>query len=157
MEVPYCDCFTTLIFYMLVPDLISVILFSTNVLLGSIFLHIWQRFLHHTHAICGEFQISPHLSCGDIWNFSTCGEIFNFPTIVIHGKLKFLHMTIFSPLMILVILVTNMRSVGDAKGTVLLTSWGRSLLSEQINWGSLFGDHIVLSCNHPNTINTGEH
>ena len=29
-------------------------------------------------------------------NFSTCGEIFNFPTIVIHGKLKFLHMTIFS-------------------------------------------------------------
>ena len=54
--------------------------FSTNVLLGSIFLHmkarklwqiikkiayilhIWRRFLHHTHAICGEFQISPHLS-----------------------------------------------------------------------------------------------
>ena len=72
-------------------------------------LHIWRRFLHHTHAICGEFQISPHLSCGDIWNFSTCGEIFNFPTIVIHGKLKFLHMKIFSPLIILVILVTNMR------------------------------------------------
>ena len=43
--------------------------FSTNVLLGSIFLHmkarklwhIWPRCLHHTHAICGEFQISPHL------------------------------------------------------------------------------------------------
>ena len=27
---------------------------------------------------------------------SPCGEILNFPTIVIHGKLKFLHMTIFS-------------------------------------------------------------
>ena len=42
-------------------------------------LHI---FLHHTqtHAICGEFQISPHLSCGDIWNFSTCGEIFTCHT-----------------------------------------------------------------------------
>ena len=35
---------------------------------------------------------------------------FQFPTIVIHGKLKFLHMTIFSPLIILVILVTNIRS-----------------------------------------------
>ena len=30
-----------------------------------------------------------------MWNFSKCREIFNFPTIVIHGKLKFLHMTIF--------------------------------------------------------------
>ena len=30
----------------------------------------------------------PIICCG-------CGEIFNFPTIVIHGKLKFLHMTIF--------------------------------------------------------------
>ena len=65
-------------------------------------MHIWQRFLHHTHAICG-----------DIWNSSTCGEIFNFPTIDIHGKLKFLHMTNFSPLIILVILVTNIRSGGS--------------------------------------------
>ena len=89
--------------YMLRPHICHF--FSTNVILGSIFLHmkiawilhIWRHFLHHTHAISGEFQISPHLSCGDIWNFSTCGEIFNFPTIVIHGKLKFLHMTIFSP------------------------------------------------------------
>ena len=79
--------------------------------LWQCFLHISRRILHHTHAICGEFQISPHLSCGDIWNFSTCGEIFNFPTIVIHGKVIFLHMTIFSPLIILVILVTNIRSV----------------------------------------------
>ena len=46
-----------------------------------------------------------------ISDFSTCREIFNFPTIVIHGKLKFLHMTIFSPLIILVISVTNIRSV----------------------------------------------
>ena len=73
-------------------------------------MHVWRRLLHHTHAICGEFQISPHLSRGNIWKFSTCGEIFNFPTIVIHEKLKFLHMTICSPLIILVILVTNMRS-----------------------------------------------
>ena len=83
-------------------------------------MHIWRRFLHHTHAICGEFQISPHLSCGDIWNFSICGEIFNFPTIVIHGKLKYLHMTIFSPLIILVILVTNIRSVPNKSIIMLL-------------------------------------
>ena len=48
--------------------------FSTNVLLGWFFLHmkiaqilhICRRFLHHTHAICGEFQIFPYLSCGDV-------------------------------------------------------------------------------------------
>ena len=32
-------------------------------------------------------------------------------SIVLHGKLKFLYITIFSPLIILVILVTNIRSV----------------------------------------------
>ena len=60
------------------PDICNF--FFTNVLLGSIFLHmkarklwqiikkiayilhIWRRFLHHTYAICGEFHISPHLS-----------------------------------------------------------------------------------------------
>ena len=64
-------------------------------------------FFHQTHATCGEFQISPHLSCGKSCIFSSCGEIFDFPTIDIHGKLKILHMAIFS---LLIILVTNMRS-----------------------------------------------
>ena len=69
------------------------------------------RLLHQTHARCGEFQISPHLSCGKTWISSRFGEIFDLPTIAIYGMLKILHMAIFSPLMILVILVTNMRSV----------------------------------------------
>ena len=46
-----------------------------------------RRFLHHTHAICGEFQISPHQSCGDIWNFSTIVfmESWNFSTGLLGG------------------------------------------------------------------------
>ena len=40
-------------------------------------MHIWRRFLHHTHAICGEFQISPHLSCGDIWKLGHICKIYS--------------------------------------------------------------------------------
>ena len=54
-------------------------------------------FFHQIHVRCRGFQISPHMSCGHIWNFSTRGDILNFPTNVIHGKLKFLHMKFFSP------------------------------------------------------------
>ena len=83
--------------------------FSINVLLGSIFLHIGEVF-YITHVPYVENFKFLHMSCGDIWNFSTCGEIFNFPTIVIHGKLKFLHMTFFSSRIWFLIFVTNMSS-----------------------------------------------
>ena len=55
-------------------------------------LYLWRKNCH-----VEKFQLSMYKNCGDIENFSTCEEIFNFPTIVIHGKLKFLHKTIFSP------------------------------------------------------------
>ena len=58
-----------------------------------------------------KFQISPHLSYGKIWNYSTCGEISDFSTFTTHRNLKFLHMTDFSPHVWLVILVTNIRYV----------------------------------------------
>ena len=67
--------------------------------------------------------------CGDIGNFSTREEIFNFPTIVIHGKLKFLHMTIFSPLIMLLILVTKIRS-GRGGGGILKTV----VLMKRLRW-----------------------
>ena len=44
-----------------------------------------------------KLQISPHLSCGEIWNYSTWGEISDFSTSFMHTNLKFLHMTNFSP------------------------------------------------------------
>ena len=56
-----------------------------------------------------KLQISPHLSCGKIGNYSECGEISDFSTSVMHINLKFLHMTIFSQHISFVIFVTNIR------------------------------------------------
>ena len=70
--------------------------------------HMWRHFLHKTHDRISDFSTSV------MWRnlkFLHMWRKFYFPTIVIHGKLKILHMTFFSPLIILVILVTNMRSV----------------------------------------------
>ena len=39
-------------------------------------------YIIHMHARCGEFHISPHLSCGDIWNYSICEEILEIYTLV---------------------------------------------------------------------------
>ena len=66
--------------------------------------------LHITHMPDVEkFQISPHLSYGKIWNYSTCGEISDFSTFITHRNLKFLHMTNFPPHVWQGIQVTNMR------------------------------------------------
>ena len=106
--------------------------FYTDVLLGSIFLHmkarkLWQnkfgdksefnKFCIYTRHMwrISDFPTFLMWTAGHIWNFFICGEMFNFPTIVIHGKLKFLNMIIFSPLIILVISVTNIRSVEKLK------------------------------------------
>ena len=35
-------------------------------------------FFHQIHARCGEFKISPHMSRGKTWIFSSCGEFFTF-------------------------------------------------------------------------------
>ena len=45
----------------------------------------------------------------EIWNYSKRGDILDSSTIVMHGKLKFLHVSIFSPLIWLVKLVTIIR------------------------------------------------
>ena len=37
-------------------------------------------------------DFSPHLSCGDIWNYSTCGEISDFSTFFMLRNVKLLHM-----------------------------------------------------------------
>jgi hypothetical protein len=42
-----------------------------------------------------RFQISPHLTCEEIWNHPTCGEISDFSTSVMYRNLTFLHMTDF--------------------------------------------------------------
>ena len=70
-------------------------------------MYICKDILHIIHMPDVEkLQISPHLSCGEILNystcgeildFSTCGEILDFSTFVMHIDLKFLHMTNFSP------------------------------------------------------------
>ena len=73
-------------------------------------MYICKDILHIIHMPDVEkLQISPHLSCGEILNYSTCGEISDFSTFVMHINLKFLYMTNFSPHIYLVILVTNIR------------------------------------------------
>ena len=42
-------------------------------------------------------HLSPHLSYGKIWNYSTRGETSDFSIFITHRNLKFLHMTYFSP------------------------------------------------------------
>ena len=48
-------------------------------------------FLHHTHATCGEIHMSPYLSCGEIWNFSTWRELLGISTSAMWRNLKLLH------------------------------------------------------------------
>ena len=61
-------------------------------------MYIGKDILHIIHMLDVEkLQISPHLSCGEIWNYSASGEISDFSTSVMHINLKFLHMTNFSP------------------------------------------------------------
>ena len=84
--------------------------------------------LHITHMPDVEkFQISPHLSYGKIWNYSTCGEISDFSTFITHRNLKFLHMTNFSPHVWQVIQVTNIRydlHQGVLIILILVLTWG---------------------------------
>ena len=63
---------------------------------------------HHRHERCGDFQIFPHMSCGEIWHFLTgqMWRIFRFFHIC---HVIFLHMTNFSPQLSLLILATNIR------------------------------------------------
>ena len=47
---------------------------------------------HYIYARCEKFQISPHLSCGEIWHFyyDRCGEFSDFSTSVMWRNLTFL-------------------------------------------------------------------
>ena len=61
-----------------------------------------------------KYQISPHLSCGEIWNYSTRGEISDFSTSVMHINLKFLHMAnLFSTYLINIRYVTDRPTTGQ--------------------------------------------
>ena len=74
--------------------------------------YTFKDILHIIHMPAVEkLQISPHLSCEEIRNYSTYGETSDFATSLVHINLKFLHMTNFSPHISLVILVTNIRYV----------------------------------------------
>ena len=68
-----------------------------------------------------KFQMSIHLSCGEIWNYSTCGEISDFSTSVVHRNLKFLHMTDFSPHIPFVRNVTNIRYASFQSTSTILS------------------------------------
>ena len=55
-------------------------------------MYICGGIFHITHMPEVEiFQMSPHLSWGEIWNYSTCGENLDFYTSVMWRNLKLLH------------------------------------------------------------------
>ena len=75
--------------------------FSTGTIFGSNFLHTIARKSRQNDfatkqrksLIMKEISdFSPHLSCGDIWNYSTCGEISDFSTFFMLRNVKLLHM-----------------------------------------------------------------
>ena len=64
---------------------------------------------HKLYTKWRRFQISLHLSCEDVWNYSICGQILAFSTCFMYRNLKFLHMTAFFSTDTVLVSVTNMR------------------------------------------------
>ena len=94
-------------------------------------MYICKDILHIIHMPDVEkLQISPHLSCGEILNYSTCGEILDFSTFVMHINLKFLHMTIF-------LHISNLWYLWQISG--MCKRWDEPFLKNITRWSMLKG------------------